>query len=975
MSDGKIGDFAQDKYGNIWMGSYGLDRYNGYTMQHYAADQADSNSLPDMNVRRLFCSRSGNLYVSTFTGFCVFDYVHNNFKQYPFGVNARDTRIFEAEDGQLWMNSTKGLVIVNERNGEVFELRKHPDTLVREIAKYHVFDFAADKKNNIYLATRAGLYVLNYKTWQVQHFTHDEKDASSIISNDVQNVVIDQQGIAWLSTGYYASSLERFDPSTGKFSHYDQLYTKRKEWADNRILDLLLDSKNRLWIATLRGSLALYNKEKNDFDFFLYDPLNSATVASHTVFVLFQDRDGGIWLSSHGSGADYFLPDNNSFTTLSASSFHSPTLVDNWCQSIAEDKRGNLWIGTYRGLSFYDRKANSFTNYFLAQRESREANNSIRSLLADDDGLVWIGTGAGLNRWNPATRKILPVNEADSIPAAFINYLTIDRQKNIWACSPAGLFRYNRQTGKFENLFKQPEFKNYKNSGVFTFYQDQKGRYWISLSLTGILVYDEKKNSVEFFNFKKLNEKSLAYDYITSFAEDTHGVMWLSSYYGLISFDYEKKKINQYGNTAGLPSNKTSGLLIDSLDRIWIGTTKGLCMLDTDRKKFHHFDEKDGLATHYFYEGAAYKLSTGEFACPTYSGVVLFNPSAVHISPSSQTNVVIESLKVLDREFSTGKPIQEVKEISLKPYQNFLTIELAGLNYADPKKIKYAYKLEGFNDDWIYTNERIVNYTNIPGGRYTFRYKATADSKNWNVPEQQLGILIGTFFYKTWWFITLISLLTAGIVYLLIRYRFAQQQKLHVLENKAQLLEKEKALVMYENLKQHLNPHFLFNSLTSLRSLIRVDQKNAGDFLEKMSKIYRYILKSRDSELVQLKDEINFVQTYIQLQQTRFRNGLHVNFNVSDDHLFEKIVPVTLQNLIDNAIKHNLVDDETPLIIDIYDENDYLVVRNNLQRKEFVETSNKQGLHNMKSLYRYLDPRPLQINEDNMYFTIKIPLI
>ena len=141
-----------------------------------------------------------------------------------------------------------------------------------------------------------------------------------------------------------------------------------------------------------------------------------------------------------------------------------------------------------------------------------------------------------------------------------------------------------------------------------------------------------------------------------------------------------------------------------------------------------------------------------------------------------------------------------------------------------------------------------------------------------------------------------------------------------------------------------------------------------------MSKIYRYILKSHDSETVSLNEEVKFTQSYVLLQQTRFKEGLEVNFNLSEEDLCSKIAPVTLQNLVENAIKHNIIDKETPLVIDIFCEDHYLTVQNNLQKKDFVETSNKQGLQELQSLYKYITDRPILISEDKNYFTIKIPL-
>jgi len=195
------------------------------------------------------------------------------------------------------------------------------------------------------------------------------------------------------------------------------------------------------------------------------------------------------------------------------------------------------------------------------------------------------------------------------------------------------------------------------------------------------------------------------------------------------------------------------------------------------------------------------------------------------------------------------------------------------------------------------------------------------------------------------------------------------------LRTKTSLLEREKATIQYDSLKQQLNPHFLFNSLTSLYGLIHVDQDVAADFLDKMSSIYRYILKNGDNETISLQEEIQFAQLYIDLQQTRFGKGLVVNMHVSEEYMHLKIAPVTLQNMIENALKHNIIDIDSPLIIDLYAEDDYLCIRNNLQRKTMVETSNKQGLTQLKKLYQFLIHKPIHIVETENSFMIKIPFI
>jgi len=382
----------------------------------------------------------------------------------------------------------------------------------------------------------------------------------------------------------------------------------------------------------------------------------------------------------------------------------------------------------------------------------------------------------------------------------------------------------------------------------------------------------------------------------------------------------------------------------------------------------------DGLPTNQFNEQSAFRTHDGLFVFPTYKGFAIFRPEDYKENKSA-IPLYITSFKISEKEFKTTTNAEELKELHLGYDQNFFRIELAGLNYMNPSKCVYGYKLEPFDKDWIYTQKKEINYTNVPAGDYTFHYKVITDNPNWNVKEKILNISIAAVFYEAWWFRVCIILIIIGAVIAFYRYRMSQRERILLLQNKAQLLEKEKALVMYESLKQQLNPHFLFNSLTSLSSLIQQDQKIAKQFLDQMSKIYRYILQNRDSEFVPLIEDVKLAEVYAKLQQTRFQQGLKVNLNINEDNYHRRIVPVSLQNLMENAIKHNIIDADTPLVIDIFTENGYVIVRNNLQKKNFVETSNKQGLASMASLYHYLTGKAIIIEEAGKYFTVKIPLI
>lgn len=231
--------------------------------------------------------------------------------------------------------------------------------------------------------------------------------------------------------------------------------------------------------------------------------------------------------------------------------------------------------------------------------------------------------------------------------------------------------------------------------------------------------------------------------------------------------------------------------------------------------------------------------------------------------------------------------------------------------------------------------------------------------------------LDGMFLAATW----VLFILAASVINLIfVTAYFIERWKESIIT--AERLEKEKALVQFDNLKNQLNPHFLFNAMTSLNSLIFENQTLASEFLQQLSKVYRYVLQNKDRNFVSLQTELDFIQNYVLLLQTRFESALSVNFDIRDDARQRAIVPVTLQILIENAIKHNIVDRKSPLTIDITNIGNYLVISNNLQnKKQLVESSNKQGLENLKSLYRFMTENPVVIEQTDTRFAVKVPLV
>jgi two-component system, LytTR family, sensor kinase len=204
-------------------------------------------------------------------------------------------------------------------------------------------------------------------------------------------------------------------------------------------------------------------------------------------------------------------------------------------------------------------------------------------------------------------------------------------------------------------------------------------------------------------------------------------------------------------------------------------------------------------------------------------------------------------------------------------------------------------------------------------------------------------------------------------IYFMKQLRYSVEEK----EN----LKRESLKAQLNALKAQVNPHFLFNNLNTLCSLIPENPKHAVDFVQQLSKVYRHILEVKDEKSISLKDELDVLQAYSFLLKTRFGNNLSVNIEIPEEKLHKKIVPLSLQLLMENAIKHNIVSADKPLQINIFSDNGNLVVDNNLQMKKQITESTGIGLDNIRNRYKLLSDKPVKVTESETNFTVSIPLI
>jgi len=982
-----ISDMLQGRQGYLWFASYqGLIRYDGYSFKLFTNTPGCSNSIQKMAE-----DRNGNIWLALTDGTLAEFNVSNssfynlkinfpnlNTQEKPGGIES----VFFDKENVLWLGiSRTGLAKIDVTNGnaEVFDIVPLTDYFFTpEIRKFYNRELGIyeDEKGLFWMSTPDGLYLFNKQTHDMKQISHRPQLPTGW-RNDNYRTVLRHQNKLWLAS--FGGGLNSYDLSTGRIEVFKYNTTVAQSVNTNCINSVIESSDSTIFLGTSDKGFIGFNLKARKF--FEFD--KKIGLPDKKVVKIIKDKDNNFWVLYLNGLMKVEVPNYKfKFHAVAYNNSVQKDLVE--FADVYDDKEVRLLAPVLGdGLIAINKKTGIKTVLPVEYLKTEDKASNVLRIKTDSQKNIWILSRDFVYRYDKKTNQLFKTLQ----PTLYQNFnsniyseLTIDTQNILWfATIRNGLFAYDPLKKSFTHFYNEPDSEYYiPTNSISSVVADEKGRVWIASGRGFVSYYDNATKQIQ--SRENINKilNGLYDEKIIDMFKDSKGFLWLSSRFGLIKIDVDKpqpKFVKKYTIAEGLNSENIVGLEEDDFGNIWGIQTdiSSVCILDVASSKVINYGIRDGI--NHYGELSRVKKVGNKMWVLAQGGYYEFDPLLkLNVSKEQKLVVSIMAVNSIDKHFE--EEIATNGKVLLKPEENSFYFEFAVIDFNRPELYQYAYMLEGFDTGWIYSgNRHAVSYTNIPGGNYVFKVRATTLKKQWTDKVVRIPFFIETPFYKKWWFIILSGILMLAAFYFFYRNQLKKQQHILQLETKAHALGKEKSKVQYENLKQHLNPHFLFNSLTSLSSLIRIDEKMAIDFLDSMSKIYRYILQSKDEELVYLKDEIKFVETFIHLQKTRFGEGLQVKLNVEEKCLSNKIVPVTLQNLIENALKHNIIDVEYPLTVEIFVEDDFLIVRNNLQKKKFVETSNKQGLDNLTSLYQYLSDKPLTIEENNHYFIIKIPLI
>lgn len=967
LSNDRILCMIKDSDGFLWIGTTdGLNRYDGSHFVVFKSNHKDPTTLVNNSVHALCEDKEGNIWAATDGGICIYNKKTNKFKNYKEFNDQILDRCFSIScdaKGDVWFAGGMGLYHFSKKTKAITSLLKKSG-LSNSISNDDIYTIKLyAKENNLWIATAEGVNRLDLESGKFSNYRNDSTKATFFNNHEINSLTIDNDKLIYAD--YTESKIVVIDIPQKKIVTAYNFPTKKNQTKVNLIA---ADKDHNYWVSFFDNTLFFINTQTGEIKEIDYNPARKREYSS-VLFNAFCQNNDGMLLFGASQGLCYLEPENQLYEIYNLSDITDSKVANESINAFAESADKTWWLGTWtRKLIHYDPKSGAHESFQLPPDHKSNIHKYIHSI-CETKQAVYVATQGGVFWLNKTTKRLSKLTVPDKIDFESVNVMSMLLDKDIlWVrTNITKVFAYHTLTQKWEEYFL-PSYPivNFTTTRMFLGL-DKQGALWANLYPAGFAKFSSKDR-------KFIKQKSFIKEeyekWLFQFRADSSNNFWYSTLgYGLVKYDMAKGTTQNWRESDGLVLDHCMAVCPDKFGNIWVGSYHKFSVFNPKKNYFQNFriPYNEELNS---YRNYMFPLSNQHILAIQKNILIEFIPENISVNASNKNTLLINSIQLADTTFLISS---QLKSVHLGVDDNNF-----GINYSvfspTQEHYRYYYQLAGFDDKWIDAGSKtFANYTKIPGGNYVFRVKAVAG--NVEILSSDFPIHVAAHFYKTSWFLCLVLFIIAFLIYSFYRFRVQQSNEVHRLQAQTSRLEKDKTEIQYQNLINHLNPHFLFNSLTSLNSLILTEPKQASKFLQKLSLIYRYILQNKEKESVTLEYEINFVKNYIDLQKSRFEEGLVINIDIPKQYLSNGIVPVTLQNLFENAIKHNTIEDEKPLVISVYIEDEYLIIENNIQRKAYVETSNKQGLESLKKLYYYLTSEPLEIIETDETFTVKMPLL
>jgi len=761
LSHNSVFDVVQDRQGFIWATTVqGINRYDGMSVRTFTPQAPGSEQGTPQFYQTMLEDRDGILWFCNYgAGLVRHDPVLDTWTYYRHDPNnpnslANDTTwyVFQDRDGIFWVSTFGGLSRFDPTT-EQFTNYRHDPNNPDSLAFDTLAQIAQDADGMLWIATYGGgLDRFDPSTGVFTHYRHDPNDPDSLSDNNVETVWIEEDGSLWVGTD---NGLNHLDPSTGRSIRYFHDENDATSLSHNLVIRVMRDSRGELWVATWGGGLNRFDDEKQQFIRYQSDPSNPDSLSADITPYFSEDRNGALWFGTFG-GIDRYDPASQRFTRYQHLPDNPNSLPAGRVRAITRDPEGIFWIGMWdQGLVRFDRKTNTYTRYQAdTGNPDSLSNNNIFDIRYDPRGWLWVATTAGLNRFDTSsetwTQYHVEEGNPNALAADWVSGVAVDAQGVLWlAVYGAGLQRFDPTTGEFTLYAHDPGNPDSiaNNALNYVFIADD-GRLWVGGDAS-ISRFDPATGKAENFTPEQHGLSGLTSDQTY---QDRQGRIWVATYSGVNRYDPAGNRFTPYPEIRAVLADDAEG-------KLWVIAGKSLAQFDPATGNLRRYDEHDGLLSNALEPTAGYTTADGEIFVGGAKGFNSFFPDRLPDNPNPPP-VVLTALELRNQPVAVGgdSPLQQhinvTKAITLPYDYTALSLEFAALDYRAPQKNRYAYKLEGFDRDWVYTDSdnRLATYTNLDPGHYTFQVKASNNDGVWNEEGARLDIRITPPWWATWWF-------------------------------------------------------------------------------------------------------------------------------------------------------------------------------------------------------------------------------
>ncbi len=916
---------AQDRYGFLWYGTpNGLIRYDGYVFKTYTTQSDTEGQMLSNDIKYLYADVTGILWIGTNIGLNVYVPMYEKFFTVPLSNRVSISHIDSGPDGRIWFSGENQLYVceLTDIKSGVFKISENMLKSQPDIAL--VNDFSFKDEYSMMLATSLGLWNLSLqkkasdslpKTRTLHQFhALETKHITSLLNKD---------NIFWIGAldGLFKASLEGDKVHIiTSFNKYEKKDSTNPTFIINAIFK---DNSGSVWVGTEDDGLFKYEQDKDRFQHFAYDPLNESGISSQNINALFQDNFNVLWVGTAQGGINSLDLTQKQFISYSNNPYDSRSLADNLLTAILEDEKGRLWLSGYNVPLFRsttvvnDRTFNSLAFENLENRFPVSGADIVRSIYEDKKGYLWFGTDHSLVVYNPSNdqfKKVTLVKEGIQI---------LNREiRSICQVADNNVLLVGSQINVIENPWsKIDRSKNpvvevklvvpLDNKIGHTFLKASDGSFWIGTK-KGLIHASFNNGEIKIdrtYSDEKNDDIRLSYENIFSLHEDTNGNIWVGTFGGGLNkmgIDSLGKpnKIEFFRKNDILPDDAVYGILPEGDEYLWLSSDMGLLRFHLKDTTLDVFDVRDGLPQNNFRQGAFFKGKSGYFYFGGLNGLTIFRPEDIKLNDQPPkvliTDFLVNNERVrigerLNDKVVLERSISETESIAVSQKEQFIAFNLAVGHSSTPSKNKVAYKLKGFNEDWVTVNEgkATVTYTNLPAGSYIFKVKAANGDGIWSTETKSLNLKILPPWYRTWWSYLLFSLLMVGIGIAIVAY-FSQHEKLKQ-RLKFEELDKERVHTINQGKFRYFTnmAHEFRTPLTLIAGpLERLIDHNANPENNK----YLAIIQKNTKRLLSLVDQLI---TFRQAEQG------HLKLNLRKDTLGAFINP-TIEAFENHAIEKDI---------------------------------------------------------------------